>query len=125
MVSRQCTWCRFAQEFYARDMAEELTSYLESLPPEIKVDRQEHQRRLAICSKCDATADAISRRGQLKKPWRVRTPAGRGGPDTLAAARPRTDEKRGGNLSFAFSLFWSLYAMMTRYLLFVDKETIR
>ena len=23
MVSRQCTWCRFAQEFYARDMAED------------------------------------------------------------------------------------------------------
>lgn len=61
MVSRQCTWCRFAQEFYARDMAEELTSYLESLPPEIKVDRQEHQRRLAICSKCDGNAGGLCR----------------------------------------------------------------
>ena len=59
--SRECTWCRIIRELYSRDMAAELTDYIASLPREIKVSEEEHERRLAICRGCGGNMDGLCR----------------------------------------------------------------
>ena len=59
MVSGQCTWCRFLESLYTVNMAERLKSYIDLLPPEIKADEKEHERRRAICSACPRCQDGL------------------------------------------------------------------
>ena len=61
MIRRECAWCRFVRELYGRDMAAELTSYIASLPEEIRASEEEHGRRLAICGTCSGNADGLCR----------------------------------------------------------------
>ena len=61
MIHRECTWCRFVRELYARDMAAELIDYITSLPEEVRASEEEHGRRLAICSMCNGNVDGLCR----------------------------------------------------------------